>query len=219
MTDVSNIKNCKVLRKLEIKEVALVLEGPVEHADAGVHRIRCKSLKDGQEGWITIKGNKGTVYAEETSKLYTLTTDVPLQRQFESDGAKEIRQLVKGEAVEVTEGPKEEKFEVSRLKGRAVSDGAVGWVSVKASTIRPWVPFYRCAAEAELSANLKQGGEVLRKVEAGEIVEVLDGPKKDDTVFRIKARAEKDSAIGWVTLRSAEGADLFKQHRPAAPAA
>jgi len=210
MTDVADIKACKVIRKLDPKEVANVLEGPVEQGDAGVHRIRCKSMKDGQEGWITTKGNKGTVYAEETSKLYALVNEVALHKQFESDGATLVRQLEKGEAVEVLDGPKEEKFEVTRLKGRALSDGSVGWLSVKAATVRPWTPTYRCVAEAELSSSVKQGGEALRKVEVGELVEAVDGPKKDGEVLRIKARAEKDNAIGWVTLRSTEGTDLFK---------
>jgi len=84
MTDVLDIKACKVIRKLEQKEVAHVLEGPVDQGETGVHRIRCKSLKDGQEGWITTKGNKGTVYAEETTKLFTLVHDVALNKSFES---------------------------------------------------------------------------------------------------------------------------------------
>merc|ERR1712232_1482935 len=116
MTDVSDIKACKVIRKLDMKEVAQVLEGPVEQEEAGVHRIRCKSLKDGQEGWITIRGNKGTVYAEESTKLYTLSNEVPLHKQFETDGATLVRQLLQGEAVELLEGPKEEKYEITRLK-------------------------------------------------------------------------------------------------------
>lgn len=60
---------------------------------------------------------------------------------------------------------------------------------------------------------MKPGGDVLRKIEAGETVAYVDGPQKEGDVMRLKVRAEKDSTVGWVTLRSAEGADLFKQHR------
>jgi len=172
--------------------------------------MRCKSMKDGEEGWITIKGNKGTVYAEETTKLYTLVNAVAFHKQFETDGATLVRQLVVGEAVEVIDGPKEEKREVTRLKGRAVSDGAVGWVSLRPSAMKPWSPQYKCSAEAVLSSSCKEGGDSVRNVEVGEIVQVLDGPKKADTSMRMKVRAEKDSAAGWVTLRTADGTDLFK---------
>jgi len=215
MTDVADIKSCKVIRKLQSKEVALVVEGPAEQGTSGIHRMRCKSMTDGQEGWITVAGNKGTVYAEETTKIYSVLNDLSLQKTFESDGAALVRTLEKGEALEVIEGPKEEKSETTRLRGRAFSDGAVGWVTVKSSTVKPWSPHYKCLAEAELSSNLKQGGEAVRKVDVGEVVQVVDGPKKDGDVMRIKARAEKDGATGWVTLKSADGIDLFRNYKAA----
>lgn len=212
MTDVKDIKACKVLRKLDQKEVAKVIDGPTEPDESGVQRIHCKSLKDGTEGWITIKGNKGTVYAEETAKLYNLTNDVALHRKFETDGAVLVRTLEKGEAIEILEGPKEEKFEVTRLRGRALSDGASGWVTVKSSNVKPWSSYYKCVSETELTATMKAGGDVIRKIAKDESIEALDGAKEESGAMRLKVRLEKDSAIGWATLKSAEGT-VFIQHK------
>ncbi|CAE8615675.1 unnamed protein product, partial [Polarella glacialis] len=85
MTDVQNIKCCKVLRKLEVGEVLGLEEGPEVDKDSGVTRIRVVSTKDNLSGWVTIKGNAGTLYAEESSKMYTILRNAPLQKKFPSE--------------------------------------------------------------------------------------------------------------------------------------
>merc|ERR1712000_479375 len=126
-----DIKDCKVLRKLDRGEVLSVLEGPIEDGNSGVQRIRVSATKDKAEGWVTVKGNAGSVYCEETGKSYNVTREVALQKSFPSESA-EVRMLAAGEAIEFLEGPREEKSEpVMRVKGRAVSDGKIGWLSMK----------------------------------------------------------------------------------------
>merc|ERR1712217_243522 len=66
LTDTLNIKDCKVVRKVEKGETLTVLEGPIEHEESSVTRIRVRAQKDSVEGWITTTGNAGTSYAKET---------------------------------------------------------------------------------------------------------------------------------------------------------
>jgi len=57
-------------------------------------------------------------------------------------------------------------------------------------------------------------GTVLRKLEKGEIFELLEGPTEDSEskAQRIRIRAIKDAVIGWATLKDGEGKALLK-HR------
>jgi len=217
MTDVQDIKQCKVMRKVELGEILRVLEGPCTEEGTGVFRVRGQSMKDGLTGWVTIKGNAGTIYAEESTKLFTVLRETPLQKRFSSEGADVVRMLAKDEAVEVLEGPKEERFEaVIRAKGKALSDGAIGWVSVREKALRPWSPYYRVGAATVVQDSLQvKGASTLRKLEVGESVEVLEGPtrEKDLDVLRIRGRLEKDGVIGWITIKSAQGTMFLNAKR------
>lgn len=213
MTDNMDIKNCKVVRKLSVGELFTVEEGPIEEQDAGICIVKGKCLKDEQVGWITIKGNAGTVYAEASSKHYRVLQDVPLTKLFPSaKPGEEIRKLAKGEAMQVLEGPKEEKFfpEV-RVKVKAASDGAFGWIALKKDSVRPWTPYYKCKSKVPLHSTLAaDGAEVVRDVAVGESFELIEGPAEDGKVLRIKAKADRDGAVGWITVRDGEGKRFFE---------
>jgi len=209
MTDNKDIKNCKVSRKLDVTEVCLLLEGPIEEDTTQVIRIKARAMKDGLEGWVTIKGNAGTVYAEETCNLYTLLRDTALQKRFKSEGSETLRSLVTGEAIEVTDGPRDETFDaVERIKGKALSDGAIGWVTIKSDNLKPWTPYYTCVKETVIHDALSgKTAQVVRRLEPGETVELLDGPLLDTEmgVMRLKGRATKDSSTGWITIKGNQG--------------
>eukprot|EP00928_Gymnodinium_smaydae_P013903 TRINITY_DN15043_c0_g2_i4.p1 TRINITY_DN15043_c0_g2~~TRINITY_DN15043_c0_g2_i4.p1 ORF type:complete len:1469 (-),score=473.54 TRINITY_DN15043_c0_g2_i4:347-4753(-) len=221
ITDARDIRNCKVLRKLAPKETFQLLEGPHEEKDAGVTRVRGRSMKDQTEGWITLKGNAGTVYAEPSSSIFVMKRDSPLQSRFSpSIGADALRTLAAGEALELVEGPKEEKFEAAtRLKGRALSDGSIGWLTLKSNT-QPWVPFYKCVSGTVIQdeSPLKTA-KPLRRIEVGEVFSLLEGPvaETDLGVLRIRARAEKDGLDGWITVRGNQGTVFLLPEHPKAP--
>merc|ERR1712050_753458 len=124
-------------------EMFTVLEGPVE--DAGVFRVRMSCASDGKEGWVTTKGNAGTVYAEPSAKHYSVLREMPLQKGHPSRTSETVRQLEVGEALEVLEKPKPEQFAPEvRIKGKAVTDGATGWLTLSARTAKPWSASYKC---------------------------------------------------------------------------
>merc|ERR1719247_4054038 len=87
ITDVFDIKTCKVLKKLTVDEVFTISEGPVAEEGTGVERVKGKSTKDDVEGWITIKGNAGSVYAKVNEKLYTITKEVVMGSSFASSSS------------------------------------------------------------------------------------------------------------------------------------
>lgn len=209
LTDAMDIKNCKVLRKLDRGEVLSVLEGPTEDGNSGVQRIKVLATKDKAEGWVTTKGNAGSVYAEETGKNYNVTKEIALQNKFPSGSAETLRPLVVGETLELLDGPKEEKSDaLLRVKGRALSDGKVGWLSMKSNNLKPWSATYKCITAIAMQDALDVGSaNSVRKIESGETLELLEGPVEDKEVgvMRIRCRAEKDAATGWMTIAGNQG--------------
>jgi len=213
MTDELDIKNSNVVKKLPVGELLLLLEGPTEES-AGISRIKVRSAVDNKEGWLTVKGNAGTVYAEKSSKHYTVLQETELHKEFPSDCSEVIRTLQSDELLIVLEGPKTEAFPPEiRVKGRAMSDGAAGWATVSPKNLRIWSPYYTCLQPSDLQATLQVAdAEAVRSLAVGEVLELIDGPSADadSKLMRMKGRALKDGAIGWVTLKDSEGKKLFE---------
>lgn len=220
ITDGRNIRTCKVLRKLAVGEVFIVLEGPFTEEASSMTRARMRSTKDGQEGWVTTKGNAGTVYASESTRHYTMLRATPLQTSFKSLGAVDIRELAEGEAVEILESPKDEKpEEVARLQGRSLSDDAVGWVTVSCGAdhyLKPSSLLFKCVFAADMhSAASSVESPLVRRLEQAETLEMIDGPTQDSAgLLRIRARAEKDGAVGYVTLKDSKGTGYLAAVKP-----
>jgi len=214
LTNDMNIKECSVLRKLDKGEALVVLEGPVEDEAAGVTRIRAKATKDNMEGWVTTKGNAGSVYVEESGRTYVVTVAMPLQSTFQSDSAADVRMLAEQEEIELMDGPTEEKSNAAvRVNVRAVTDGRTGWISLRRETMRLWSPVYRCVSTSALTDALETSkGERVCSLEPGETVELLEGPKEDpvDGVLRLRGRTEKDGVVGWATILGADGVPLLE---------
>lgn len=207
ITDGKDIKTSKALRKLEVGEVFQATSETLQEEESGIARIQGK-FKDELSGWVTLKGNAGTVFAEVSAKHYNVIQEVALQDKFPSSGSKEVRVLKKGEMLEVLEGPKTEAATPEvRAKCRAVADGAEGWVSVKQTSVRKWGPIYRCSTATGLLES--QGGAAIRQLELNETVELLEGPSLDGKALWMKCRAKKDSAEGWVSIRDSEGKKIM----------
>lgn len=214
MTDSEDIADCQVLRKLAVGETVLTVEDPKEDTESGITRAKVMALKDKKEGWVTVKGNAGTVYAEAGGKLYTVTRSHPLRKLFSSESEKSevVRELEEGDAFEVLDGPKEEKFPAeTRVKCCALADGTVGWITLKGKNVRPWSPFYSVVEAAPLHNNRSaEESTTLRELEVGESCEILEGPLREAEELRMKCRAEKDGQVGWVTIKDKDGKDFLK---------
>jgi len=134
LTDMLEIQGCKVLRKLEVGEVLAVTKGPCEVE--GALRFEGRTMKN-ETGWVTIRGNQGTVYCESSTKHYTVSRNVALQKDSLDSGT--VGVLNEGETLEILEGPKEAKRDpVLRVRGRTI-DGVEGWATMRGN-LKPWVP-------------------------------------------------------------------------------
>eukprot|EP00931_Biecheleriopsis_adriatica_P033416 TRINITY_DN193_c0_g1_i5.p1 TRINITY_DN193_c0_g1~~TRINITY_DN193_c0_g1_i5.p1 ORF type:complete len:2073 (-),score=714.85 TRINITY_DN193_c0_g1_i5:36-6125(-) len=206
MTDNEDIKKCEVVKKLAVGELFSVEEGPVEQKESGVTRVKGRTTKDDKVGWITIKGNAGTVYASASNKHYGVVKEVAMQKAMASNSEK-IRDLAVGEAVQVIEGPKEEVQQPAvRVKVKATSDGASGWVTAQLPSVKRWSSLYKCQSATPMHSACKaEGAEVLREIAAGEVLDLLEGPVEEAGELRMKAKAKKDSKEGWVTIRDTDG--------------
>jgi len=67
--------------------------------------------------------------------------------------------------------------------------------------------FYKVIKKAVLTETMSIKSKTLRRLEVGEVLEVLEGPKKDDAagVMRVRCREVNDSVIGWVTVAGNQG--------------
>jgi len=200
MTDNLDIKDCNVVKKLAVGELFAVEEGPTVEEGSGVTRVKGKSCEDEKVGWITVKGNAGTVYATASTKHYAVVKEVALQKT-NAASSEQVRQLAEGEVVQVMEGPKSEVIQpVMRVQVKASSDGAVGWVTTGASIVKRWNGMLKASTATPLhSACQAEGAEVLRELAAGEMLEVQEGPVKEADEMRVKVKAKKDNLIGWAT--------------------
>lgn len=213
LTDSFDISACKVLRKLTKGEVLTLLDGPQQDERAGVTRIKILADKDSKEGWVTVTGNGGSKYAEETGCLYCMSKQTPLQKGVSCD-SESIRMLAEQEALIISESPVEERSEaLFRLRGRCVSDGSIGWVSFTGSRLKPWSPRYRCLHSTTISDALEIGiAENLRRLEIGEIIEVVEGPSIEPElgIMRVKGMADSDGETGWITLAGNQGTQFLE---------
>lgn len=118
------------VRSLAIDEVVVLVEGPVTEERTKVVRIRCRAMKDGAMGWTAVQGSNGLYFLTQTRLFYKVVGSTTITDHFRVEKSKTIRQLNKGELIELLVWEKEDRNSgMNRIKGKAVVDGAVGWVT------------------------------------------------------------------------------------------
>mmetsp|Transcript_35599 Transcript_35599/g.94158 ORF Transcript_35599/g.94158 Transcript_35599/m.94158 type:complete len:1976 (+) Transcript_35599:140-6067(+) len=213
ITTTFDIAEGKALRKLEVGEALEVVEGPKEDPVRSLTRVKARAKTDGKEGWVTLKGNQGTSYADETDKHYICNISTPLERRFAS-GSEAVRELEQGEVVEIIDGPKAETKEgAERVRGRNVGSGEEGWFTLAGKNFQPWAPRYKCMQSTVINDALAvKEAKAIRKLEVGEVLEALEAPilEKVTGLLRIRVRAQKDGASGFATVRGNQGTVMMK---------
>lgn len=214
-----DIKEGKPMRKLEIGDVMEILGEMRESEQHSMARIQVRTQRDKKEGWVTIKGNQGTGFVEESDRHYICRMNVPLEQRFEC-GSALVRTLQVGELFEVSEGPRTEtKDGASRVKGRNFSDGSVGWFNCPSDVTLPWIPSYMCKRAIHVTDGLDIAtAKNISSLEPGDKIEALDTPvvEKASGMLRIRVRSGKDSTTGFATLRSSQGSIFLEPVPPEA---
>lgn len=207
-------KGSRTLRKLKVGEILEILEMPLTCDDAAqMNRVRARAVSDSIEGWVTVKGNQGTVFLEAALKPYLiLGKDGPLRAEPESD-SNLVRSLTKNEVLEVLEGPRQEAVSQNKRAKGQLGDGSVGWVTF---SVEKGVEHFSSAKDVVLQAKQHtvvmddqdvRKGKILRKIEPGEVVLILEGPAQDSEngIVRARGRCLKDRLEGWVTVKGNQG--------------
>eukprot|EP00929_Paragymnodinium_shiwhaense_P102003 TRINITY_DN651_c0_g1_i1.p1 TRINITY_DN651_c0_g1~~TRINITY_DN651_c0_g1_i1.p1 ORF type:complete len:907 (-),score=340.16 TRINITY_DN651_c0_g1_i1:154-2874(-) len=139
ITDDFGIKESNTIRRLEMNEDLLVLEGPKKEEATDVLRVRITALKDNKEGWVTIEGNKGTPFLQDGGGVYKVVKETILTPDFTlGDAASDAltHKLKPGDRVEVRVFPKlEEVSGLTRMRCRVkAAGGPPGWATVLGNT-------------------------------------------------------------------------------------
>jgi len=216
------VKDGKTLRKLAPGELLLMLESEQVEDSVGLPRVKCCALTDMKEGWVTTRGNQGTSFLEKTIKPYYGCQKVlQLHSAFESSSSL-VRAVKPGEVFELLEGPRKEPALVrKRVKCKAAKDGLVGYVTQQTGTSSPVLEqtkVYVCTQPITITTTFDiNEGKAVRKIELGEVLELQEDPQEDPkrSFLRAKAKASKDGAEGWVTVKGNQGTtyvDLSKKH-------
>jgi len=119
------------VRTMEVGETFQLLEGPRDEKVQPESRAKVRCLSDGKEGWITKKGATVKVW----NPMYRCLDKVPMfdtRAGAKLEESKALRELQKGESVEMIEGPFEDDKDM-KMKCRAIRDGITGWVTIKSS--------------------------------------------------------------------------------------
>eukprot|EP00930_Biecheleria_cincta_P057710 TRINITY_DN4359_c0_g3_i1.p1 TRINITY_DN4359_c0_g3~~TRINITY_DN4359_c0_g3_i1.p1 ORF type:complete len:1928 (+),score=567.13 TRINITY_DN4359_c0_g3_i1:69-5852(+) len=205
----------KMLRKAESDELIEVLEGPQTDEKTSLSRVKGRALLDNIEGWISIKGNQGSVFLKEVEKpFYTVTSDKEIRLDSECKASGDAVRLLKpGEILEMLSGPQKEAFEPSIwARGKVTSGDATGWFNIRArdSTVYAETDskLYTCSATIALTDELDiKKCEVLKKLAIGDVIIVEEGPVEvpESGVTRLKGRTSGDDKVGWITVKGSAG--------------
>lgn len=212
MTSTCDMGEGKAVRKLDVGEALEALEEEVVDEKRSLTRLHVKAIRDGKDGWITLKGNQGTAYAEINDKLQSCTESMALETRM-TTGSIAVRTLENGELFEFMDAPKTDVKEGNnRVKGRALSDGSEGWFTLTAKNMAVWSPRCKVVVSAELKDGWGPSAEAVRTLEVGEFVQALAPPERDDGtgLVLVKVSADKDGKVGFVAMKSADGKALLE---------
>jgi len=158
------------------------------------------------------QGLKRSGFGSALQEFRTCSQAVSITDRLQIAGAATKRKLETGEVFEVLEGPMTESdSNMERVRGRALRDGMVGWVSIKGSQgallLRPAEkPFLWCTKQAPMMTSLGKG-DTVRTTAHGEILELLAGPseKAGEVEVLLHGKASMDGSEGWFVQRRADG--------------
>eukprot|EP00929_Paragymnodinium_shiwhaense_P077109 TRINITY_DN3968_c0_g2_i1.p1 TRINITY_DN3968_c0_g2~~TRINITY_DN3968_c0_g2_i1.p1 ORF type:complete len:2044 (-),score=893.51 TRINITY_DN3968_c0_g2_i1:341-6472(-) len=220
ITNVRDMAAAKSLRKVEKDEILEVLEGPVKDDEKGLERMRCRSLVDKLEGWVTVQGNQGTSFLRDVPKpMYSVRRLVALEKEAKCASGI-VREVKEDELLELLEGPKTEEVpDVKRARVKASKDNAVGFITISDRTGIVFAEpkkLYTCTASVAMtdSQNIKDC-KVVRKLLVGELFEATSDPQQDEEtkIWRMQGTALKDGKSGWITQKGNAGTTYVEQSK------
>lgn len=146
---------------------------------------------------------------------YKAVKEIVLSDKLNIQQSSQIRRLEPQEVIEVFEGPvMDDSVNVFRVRGRAIRDGAIGWVTLAGNQgitfLMPGGSIFKVQRPVPLCEELKdvEGEKTVKSLEPGVALEVLEWARTSRSalgVTRIKAKIQGDTLKGWVTVQAADG--------------
>eukprot|EP00434_Breviolum_minutum_P001615 symbB.v1.2.001425.t1/scaffold34.1/size402451/6 len=129
-TDVSVMESTS-LATLEVGEVLELIGDETLEAteELDLHRIRARRLKDGQEGWVTVRGNAQSVFLQLGGDRLAVVKETSLTESVSISGQDVLRPLRVGELLDIMGEESMDEVSGLRARVRAQSDGQVGWAT------------------------------------------------------------------------------------------
>lgn len=210
MTDIAELSNCAMVRRIDVGEALELLEGePVKPVEGGI-RQKFRACRDSREGWITVNGSQGTVFVKAAPKHYLLTQAAPVHAGIDAASAV-VRVMMPGEAFNAFEDPREVVGGDRRTiyRARTTTDNLEGWVaSGMEDEVRSWSSRYKVLKTVPLTRGFAANEaaeviEVVRLLDPNELVDVTENPTEDPSTgqLRIRCIAVRDKAVGWTNVR------------------
>jgi len=149
LTDALCIKTSKRLASLQVGQSIKAL-APME-LDVESSTWRLKVDVNGEEGFVTVRGNQGKEFLTRESFLYKVLKDTVFTDRFEMKDFKVIRRLKSGEYLRAVSVAQEDtrsalwrlQARVLRLEGTAppaaTSENAIGWVTLRGNQGTPFL--------------------------------------------------------------------------------
>lgn len=157
---------------------------------------------------LQVQGINKRRFTAFVQQHFTVVKAIALTDEYEVSKCKTIRRLDLNELVETIEGPRtDDATGLVRVQARSLTDGTVGWISVKGNQGTPFLqevvkPYYVCLKDAKMDKEFSGGG-VVRELKVDDIFELLEGPRKEtsEPAQRAKVKGTADGTIGFSTLR------------------
>jgi len=142
LSDNLQIEQSSQIRRMDVGEVLEVHKGPILDSSVNVYRIFGRCIRDGINGWATIAGNTGVTFMMPGGRIFTVKIGCPLTEELKDvEGFQAVRTLAEGEVLEVLEWARTSRsaLGVTRIRARAQTDNAVGWVTVVGNDERTYL--------------------------------------------------------------------------------
>mmetsp|Transcript_23922 Transcript_23922/g.38200 ORF Transcript_23922/g.38200 Transcript_23922/m.38200 type:complete len:2017 (-) Transcript_23922:43-6093(-) len=165
-------------------------------------------------------------FFKAVQRFYKVVKEIAMTPHFDVKDTKDkpVRKVDMDEVLEVIDGPKtDSKSALSRVKVKACVDGAEGWVTISGNQGKVFLeeeekPFYVALKEVPLDKEFEPAAEEpIRKLKVDEVVEVLEGPRKDSPGVSVKLRGkytvpgEDKPVTGWVTVKDRFGVEFLQR--------
>jgi len=203
-------------------------DGAISKADLTAFLKECQGFEFAEENFAKVFGSFDLEDGKESIKkeqflrfvrvYYRVIKETVLTTERAIKGSKLIRRLAVDELISLLEGPlRDDALDVARIRGTAVKDGSVGWVTVTgnggAVFAEEGQALHEVVRATDLSSCLSVASAgIVRALSVGEVLDILEFDQKDEDakVVRMKVKAKEDGASGWVTKASAEGLPYLK---------